>query len=102
MCHVLVLFLTKYRLLKATSLFSRMYRTKNKPTSTDSKVHVANMGPTWVLLAPGRPHVGPMNPAVRKPTITHTTTIYKYDNQVGNNMYVHTRILSPQTSPKLS
>ena len=31
----------------------------------DSKVHGANMGPTWVLSAPGRPHVGPMNLAIR-------------------------------------
>ena len=30
----------------------------------DSKVHGANMGPTWVLSAPGWPHVGPMNPAI--------------------------------------
>ena len=29
-----------------------------------SKVHVAQMGPTWVLSAPGRPHVGPMNLAI--------------------------------------
>ena len=26
-------------------------------SDSDSKVHVAHMGPTWVLLAPGRPHV---------------------------------------------
>ena len=31
----------------------------------DSKVHGANMGPTWVLLAPDGPHVGPMNFAIR-------------------------------------
>ena len=31
----------------------------------DSKVHGANMGPTRVLLAPGGPHVGPMNLATR-------------------------------------
>ena len=30
----------------------------------DSKVHGANMGPTWVLLAPDGPHVGPMNLAI--------------------------------------
>ena len=30
----------------------------------DSKVHGANMGPTWVLSAPGGPHVGPMNLAI--------------------------------------
>ena len=31
----------------------------------DSKVCGANMGPTWVLSAPGGPHVGPMNLAIR-------------------------------------
>ena len=31
----------------------------------DSKAHWANMGPTWVLSAPGGPHVGPMNLAIR-------------------------------------
>ena len=34
-------------------------------SSLDSKVHGANMGPTWVLSAPGGPHVGPMNLAIR-------------------------------------
>ena len=29
-----------------------------------SKVHGANMGPTWVLSAPDGPHVGPMNLAI--------------------------------------
>ena len=31
----------------------------------ESKVHGANMGPTWVLSAPDGPHVGPMNLAIR-------------------------------------
>ena len=31
----------------------------------DSKVHGANIGPTWVLSAPDVPHVGPMNLAIR-------------------------------------
>ena len=31
----------------------------------DSKVHGANMGPTWVLSAPDGPHVGPMSFAIR-------------------------------------
>ena len=31
----------------------------------DSKVHGANMGPTWVLSASDGPHVGPMNLAIR-------------------------------------
>ena len=29
-----------------------------------NKIHVAHMGPTWVLSAPGGPHVGPMNLAI--------------------------------------
>ena len=32
----------------------------------DSKVHGANMEPTWVLSAPDGPHVGPMNLAIRE------------------------------------
>ena len=31
----------------------------------DSKVHGANMGPTWVLSAPDGLHIGPMNLAMR-------------------------------------
>ena len=31
----------------------------------DSKVHGANLGPTWVLSVPDGPHVGPMNLAIR-------------------------------------
>ena len=31
----------------------------------DSKVHVANLGPTWALSAPGGPPVGPINLAIR-------------------------------------
>ena len=37
----------------------------NKVYCLDSKVHAANMGPTWVLSAPDGPHVGPMNLAIR-------------------------------------
>ena len=32
----------------------------------DSKIHGANMGPTWVLSAPVEPQVGPMNFAIRE------------------------------------
>ena len=31
----------------------------------NNKVHGTKMGPTWVLSAPDRPHVGPMNLAIR-------------------------------------
>ena len=34
-------------------------------TYLDSKVHGANMAPTWVLSAPDGTHVGPMNHAIR-------------------------------------
>ena len=34
-------------------------------THPDSKVHGANMGPTWVLSAPDGPHVDPINLAIR-------------------------------------
>ena len=34
-------------------------------TDPESKVHGANMGPTWVLSAPDGPYVGPMNLAIR-------------------------------------
>ena len=37
----------------------------NISTDPDSKVHGANMGPTWVLPAQGGPHVGPRNLAIR-------------------------------------
>ena len=39
------------------------------PILPDNKVHMANMGPTWVLSAPGGPHVGPMNFAIRVSTV---------------------------------
>ena len=35
----------------------------------DSKIHGANMGPTWLLWAPGGSHVSPMNLAIRVPNI---------------------------------
>ena len=35
-------------------------------SSPDSKVHGANMGPTWVLAASNGSHVGPMNLAIRE------------------------------------
>ena len=35
----------------------------------DSIFHGVNMGPTWVLSAPDRSHVGPMNLAIREGSI---------------------------------
>ena len=34
-------------------------------TMPASKVHGANMGPTWTLSSPSVPHAGPMNLAIR-------------------------------------
>ena len=42
----------------------------------DSKVHGANMGPTWVLSAPDGPHVGPMNLAIRAVVIACWLVVY--------------------------
>ena len=45
----------------------------------DSKVHGANMGPTWVLSAPGGSHVGPMNLAIwdaNQGHIKHGTDVF--------------------------
>ena len=36
----------------------------------DSKVHGANMGPTWIMSATDGPHIGPMNLAIRD-SISH-------------------------------
>ena len=41
----------------------------------DSKVHGANMGPTWVLSAPDGSHVVPMNLAIRDLNKTKCTNI---------------------------
>ena len=51
--------LTKFhlKLLSVATLLSLVHG-RGVP---DSKVHGANMGPTWVLSAPDGPHVGPMN-----------------------------------------
>ena len=45
----------------------------------DSKVRGANMGPYWVLSAPGGPHVSPINLAVREVSIV--VTLNHYDHQ---------------------
>ena len=58
---VLNLFQTKHSLI-STPMVTHFLMQKPEP---DSKVHGANMGPTWVLSAPDRPHVGPMSLAIR-------------------------------------
>ena len=50
----------------------------------DSKVHGANMGPTWVLSAPDGPHVGPMNLAIGDviPNLFHYTASLGHNNSI--------------------
>ena len=43
----------------------------------DSKVHGVNMGSTWGRQAPGGPHVGPMNLAIRATFIRYLITFNK-------------------------
>ena len=43
--------------------------------NSDSKVHGTNMGPTWVLWAPGGPHDGPMNLAIKEGFV-----VYRIEN----------------------
>ena len=49
----------------------------------ESKVHGANMGPTWVLSAPDGPHVGPMNLAIRGLILLFGIFSSSYDNIIG-------------------
>ena len=52
----------------------------------DSKVHVAHMGTTWVLLAPCEPHVGLMNLAIRDITVK----LYGYEGLgISNDWQLH-------------
>ena len=51
---------------QSTHEYGRINHVKLKRNDTpDRTVHGAIMGPTWVLSAPDRPHVGPMNLAIR-------------------------------------
>ena len=47
-------------------LYRQRYDIHTIYANPDSKVHRANVGPTWVLSAPDGPHVGPMNLAIRE------------------------------------
>ena len=46
-------------------------------TDLNSKVHGANMGPTWVLSVPDGPHVCPKNLAIRGAFIYGATYLYQ-------------------------
>ena len=55
----------------------------------DNKVHGANMGPTWVLLAPDGPHVGPMNLAIRDKTCWNLPEMLQGWHQTQRKQNVH-------------
>ena len=62
---------------QAIGNFQAYFFTPNTHTNTtaDSKIHGANMGPTWVLSAPGGSHVSPIDLAIWDMT---SFTISKY------------------------
>ena len=51
----------------------------------DRKFHVAHMGPTWVLSAPGGPQVGPMNLDIRVANEIQLT----FDSLRPSDTYMH-------------
>ena len=54
--------------LAGMSTLENLWMSKWQPS--DSKVHGANMRPTWIQLAPDGPHVCPMNLAIRVSSVT--------------------------------
>ena len=82
----------------------------------DSKVHRANMGPTWVLSAPDGPHVGPMNlttrvSSIRKMSSNHFSILVLGDPALCNAWFrrpllpkemfrtIHSRVLLNKNPP---
>ena len=54
-----------YDAKKAAIIFDRERKDVLKQPTSDSKVHGANMGPTWGRQDPGWPHDGPINLVIR-------------------------------------
>ena len=50
----------------STLNWQRKWKPLRIEDNPDGKIHGANMGPTWVLSAPGGPHDSPMNLAIRE------------------------------------
>ena len=65
---------------------------KSEHNTPDSKVHVANMGPTWVLPAPDGPHVGPMNIVIRD-SMDNTCSDGKLDLSPISLMFIQSQII---------
>ena len=60
-----IIWLSESQWSNAEETTSTSAKPQRNNISPNSKVHGANMGPTWVLSAPDGPHVGPMNLAIR-------------------------------------
>ena len=59
-----------------------------KIENPDSKVHWANIGPTWVLSAPDGPHVGSMNLAINEVIVCSHTNSFSQDGADMLNEFV--------------
>ena len=68
-CYAIEAFLLKSYIISQINNDHRQLLRRNQ-TDPDSKVHGANVGPTWVLSAPDGPHVCPMNLATREVVCT--------------------------------
>ena len=65
-------------------------RTQIVPIKTpDKKIYGANMGPTWVLSAPGGPHVGLMNLAIWDIAQCHGMFLSAWHWQWSNIRWIH-------------
>ena len=57
--------------------------------NTESKVHEANMGPTWVPSAPGGPHVDPIKLSIRV-TWSNSWNLIRYSQQISARAFYGT------------
>ena len=68
----------------------------------ESKVHGANMGPTWVLLTPDWPHVGSMNLAIRVSLNMKNPTHMQYTDFPHRLCHDHNKLRNPWHSANKS
>ena len=64
-------------------------------TNPDSKVHVTNMGPIWVLSAPGGPHIGPRNHVIREVKMRCYSSDIAQESITMTSQWVGWRLKSP-------
>ena len=66
---------------------AKNFHTK-KHLNPESKGHGANMGPTWVLSAPGGTHVDPMTLAIRENTVSLIASITTISGSLANESLI--------------